>query len=179
MADSISKSYAQALMDLFDENNIKYEIGINDLKDINTIISDKDCMSFLLHPGIPKVDKEELLNKSFKDNNNTIRSFILVLLENKRIDLLSDIISALEDRIDEINNILRVEVISSNTISDEYYNKIIKVLENNYQKKIIGKVTIDKDIIGGIKVLINGKVIDDTLLNRLNSIRNSIINGAN
>lgn len=178
MIDSISKSYAQALMDLLLENNISYESGINDLKEINTIISDKDILNYLLFPEIKFSDKEELIKKSLKEYNNIIVSFILVLLENKRISSLSDIIDAFQNNLDELSNVLRAEIVSCNNISDEYYKRIIKALEKNYNKKIIGKITYDKDVIGGIKVLINGSIIDDTLLNKLKSIKDTIINGA-
>lgn len=177
MVDSISKSYAQALMDLLKENNISYESGINDLKDIKTIISDKSINNFLTSPGIKTEEKEEIIKRSLKGYNNTIISFILVLLNNKRINLLGDIIDAFQNILDLNNGVYRAQIISSKDISKEYLDKIVKVLEKNLNKKIIASIEIDPNLLGGIKVLINGSVIDDTLLNKLKSIKDTIIYG--
>lgn len=177
MVDSISKSYAQALMDLLKSNNISIESSINDLKEIKTIIDDKSINNFLLHPAIKTEEKEEIMKNSLKEFNDTIVSFILVLLNNKRINSLGDIISSIQAIDDEEKGVLRVKIISTSELSEGYYQKIIKVLEANYNKKIIGNMEIDPNLLGGIKVLINGSVIDDTLLNKLKSIKDTIVYG--
>ena len=174
MIDSISRSYATAFYDLCLENKLNLNEGLDELKKAKLIIDDELINKFLVHPSIALEEKIALIKSSFKEFNNLTSSFLQVLTENKRINLLADIIDAYQEKLDELLGVCRVEIITSNKLTDELYNRLIKTLENKYQKKVIANVIIDENVLGGLIIKQNGYVIDDTLLNKLKAIKDTI-----
>ncbi len=177
MIDVLSKTYANALIDSINEmKSISIKDGYIELKQIEKILNDDTISKFLLHPNIELNRKISTIDKSLKDFSNVVVSFIKVLVENKTIDKLQSICEAYEEYLDEIENVIRIEITSSYVINKDTYDKLIKVLENNYQKKVIVTKKLDKNIIGGIIVKRNGTIIDDSLLNKLKTIKDTVSN---
>ena len=174
MVDSISRSYATALMDLLNENNMDIRNGLNELEEAKQIIDDELITKYLVHPSIRLDEKTSLIKSNFKQFNSIIVSFLQVLVVNKRINLLADIIDAYQEKLDEIDGIIRIEIVSSDKIKDDLYNKLLKTLETKYQKKVIAKLSIDSSVMGGLIIKQNGYVLDDTLLNKLKAIKDNI-----
>ena len=174
MVDSISRSYATAFYDLCLDNKLDLNEGLDELKKAKQIIDDEVINKFLVHPSIDLEEKTSMIKSSFKQFNSLTVSFLQVLAENKRVNLLADIIDAYQEKLDELAGICRVEITSCDKLNDELLNKLIKTLELKYQKKVIATVTIDKSVLGGLIIKQNGYVIDDTLLNKLKAIKDNI-----
>ena len=176
MTDALTKSYAVALFDSLRENNLGIDDALMELLQIEKIIKEDKIYKFLVHPNIDKNEKIDIIKKALKDFNKTISSFILVLIENNRIEYLSGIIESFKEEYNEVKGIISVEVISRSKLDDDKLREIIKYLEGCYKKKVEAKVTIDEDIIGGIIVKANGKIIDDSILNKLKAIKDAVLN---
>ena len=176
MTDALSKSYAVALIDSLKEKKFSLDQALLELSQIEKIITEEKINKFLVHPNIDKNEKIEIIKKALKDFNKTISSFILVLIENNRIGEISNIIESFKEVYDELNGIINVEIITKEKLSRVMYDKIIRFLESNYQKKVEVKETIDSDIIGGIIVKVNGTIIDDSILNKLKAIKDTVLN---
>ena len=74
----------------------------------------------------------------------------------------------------EYKGILDVEVVSANPLSDELKESLKNKLSKKLDKTIILNEKIDKDIIGGIVLFINGKMIDLSVKNELNQIKRQL-----
>ena len=56
-------------------------------------------------------------------------------------------------------------------LTEEEFNKLVKTLEEKYNKHIILEQVIDESILGGIYVRINNDVIDGTVKSKLNELK--------
>lgn len=177
MVDSISKAYAFALLDSLKDNKYSLDSGYLELTKIIEIIKDEKIYKFLVHPNIEKQEKNRIINEAFASFNKTIVSFIDVLIENNRIDRIDDIAKSYLDYLDDINGLVRVEVITNKKLSSDLENKLIATLEKSYQKKVIATYAIDESIIGGIIVKRGGYVVDDSIINKIKAIKDSILFG--
>ena len=176
MTDALSKSYAVALIDSLKEKKFSLDQALLELSQIEKIITEEKINKFLVHPNIDKNEKIEIIKKALKDFDQTISSFILVLIENNRIGEISNINKAFKEIYNELNGIISVEIITKEKLSPVMYNKIIHFLEENYHKKIEAQETLEDDIIGGIIVKVNGTIIDDSILNKLKAIKDTVLN---
>lgn len=61
-------------------------------------------------------------------------------------------------------------------MTNEQFGKIVSYLEDSYKKKVEAKEEIRDDIIGGIIVKVNGTIIDDSILNKLKAIKDTVLN---
>lgn len=175
MTDALTKSYGVALFDSLQEKNVSLDLALTELAQIEKIITEEKINKFLIHPNIDNNEKINVIKSAFKDFNQTIVSFIFVLIENNRIDYFSGIIESFKELYNELKGIINVEVITREHLSRETFDKIIKLLEKNYQKKVEPVELIDEDIIGGIIVKVNGTIIDDSILNKLKAIKDTVL----
>ena len=175
MTSSLSKSYAVALLESLQEKHFDLDQALLELNQINKIITEDKINKFLVHPNIDKNEKIEIIKKALKDFNKTISSFILVLIENNRIDELQNIIESFKIENNELKGIISVEITTKEKLSREMFNKIVKHLEKSYGKQIEAMESIDEDIIGGIIVKVNGTIVDDSILNKLKAIKDTVL----
>ena len=176
MTDALSKSYAIALFESLQEKKFSLEQALIELSQIEKIITEEKINKFLVHPNIDKNEKIDIIKKALKAFDKTIASFILVLIENNRIDYLPNIIESFKELYNELKGIISVEIITKEKLSDVLFKKIVHFLEKNYQKKVEAKEVFQDDIIGGIIVKVNGTIIDDSVLNKLKAIKDTVLN---
>ncbi|MBO4666780.1 MAG: ATP synthase F1 subunit delta [Bacilli bacterium] len=176
MTDALTKSYAVALFESLRENNIDLDNALLELQKIAEIIREEKINKFLLHPSIDKNEKIDIIKEALKDFNKTIASFILVLIENNRIDIYEGIIESFKEEYNELKGIINVEIITREPLSREMYKKIVSYVENNYKKRVEATTKTNDDIIGGIIVKVNGTIIDDSILNKLKAIKDTVLN---
>ena len=176
MTDALTKSYAVALFESLRENNIDLDNALLELQKIAEIIREEKINKFLLHPSIDKNEKIDIIKEALKDFNKTIASFILVLIENNRIDIYEGIIESFKEEYNELKGIINVEIITREPLSREMYKKIVSYVEDNYKKRVEATTKTDDDIIGGIIVKVNGTIIDDSILNKLKAIKDTVLN---
>ena len=74
----------------------------------------------------------------------------------------------------EKKNILNCEVISKYPLNENIKEDLIKYLSQKYQKEIKLKETINDELIGGIKVIVQNEVIDYTIDSTLTNLKNTI-----
>ena len=171
MYEQISKSaitYANSLIEA--ANN--YEQILNDLRTVQNITSQsKDFNDVMLNPTISVSTKNEIIDEIFKNQiNEKVINFLKILADKKRFSELNEIISAYSEKVDEINNIKRVEVISVVELSDEQKQKTIERLQNRLKKNVIVNWSLDKEIIGGLVIKIDDDIIDSSLKNKLEKL---------
>ena len=176
MTDALTKSYAVALFESLRENNIDLDNALLELQKIAEIIREEKINKFLLHPSIDKNEKIDIIKEALKDFNKTIASFILVLIENNRIDIYEGIIESFKEEYNELKGIINVEIITKEPLSGEMYKKIVSYLEDSYKKRVEATTKTNDDIIGGIIVKVNGTIIDDSILNKLKAIKDTVLN---
>lgn len=175
MTSALTKAYAEALFTSLKEKNFDLDLALSNLQDINKIIMEDEINKFLIHPNIDKNEKINIMQKALSDFDKTISGFIFVLIENDRISDFSGIIESFSEELDELKGIINVEIITKEKLSREKYNEIIKYLEKNYQKQVKAKELLSSDILGGIIVKVNGKVMDNSLLNKLKAIKDAVL----
>lgn len=164
------KSYAKALKEISVENNIDINQIISELQLVHSFF-DEEFISFLKNPRISKENKKEIFKNAFTSLNKYVFSTLLVLIDNDSIIELNSIINELQNIIDEENGILNIELISVEKLSDEKIQMIKDYLGIKFMKKINIKETIDKNLVGGLIIKYQGKIIDGSLLTKQESLK--------
>ena len=172
----LSDRYALALYDLLVENrSIERSIKqLNIIKEYQNI--NKDFKFLLINPLIQNSDKLKIFINLFKHNDvdKIILNFIKVISKNNRFIYLMNII----DRFNEINSEKRgsviVNITSAEKLKDSQKNKIKDDLLSSLGSKLSINYKVDKFIIGGLIVKIGSKMIDSSILNKINKLKLAI-----
>ena len=164
------KAYAQALLDLSNENNIDINQIVSELQLVNSYF-DEEFISFLNNPKISKNNKKEVFNNVFTNLNKHVFATLLVLIDNNKIAQLNEVIISLKNLIDEQNGVITVEVYSTNKLTELEKLSIISYFIKKLNKKINLKEFIDEKLVGGLVIKYQGKIIDGSLFTKQESLK--------
>ena len=92
--------------------------------------------------------------------NGEAENFVRVLTENRRIELLPQIRTQFEALKNEREGVVEAEVHSAFELSDAQVADLVQRLEKSTGRKVRAQVRIDKELIGGVKLVLGDKVID-------------------
>src|SRR5688572_12148036 len=87
-------------------------------------------------------------------------NFVRVLAENGRLELLPQIREQFEALKNEREGVMEAEVQSAFDLSDAQVSDLVSRLEKKFGRKVKAKVTVDKALIGGVRLVLGDKVID-------------------
>ena len=123
----------------------------------------------------PKVVSEDLLATFLKvcgdKLNENGQNLIKVLVEYGRLSILPEIYSAFEALKAQDEGTLTAEIIiAASKISAAETKDFVKRLEAKFGKKIEASVSVDPEIIGGIKIVVGDTVIDASVKGQLQNL---------
>lgn len=175
MAKLVGKRYAEALFEAGLELD-KLEKFKEDIENISKVLEvETDLQKVLNHPKISKDEKKDLLTSIFKGKvSEEILNFLFVIVDKRREGSLIEISKEFEELFNEHNNILKVTAITAIDMDNKVKNKLVQVLSNKTNKTIKLNNIVDRDIIGGVLLRVENKVIDGTIKGQLQSIEKTI-----
>lgn len=170
-----SRPYAEAAFKIALEDNVINQWS-DDMKTLGMVVSDINIKAVLADPKISQDSCVKLLMGFLKNNpDNNFLNFINLLLDNKRIFYMNEISSIFDVLKSTHNNVRVVEVESSHQLSDDQIESLKDLFKNKYQSDIEIEQTVNSELIAGIKVKVNDEVIDLSLQNRFNQIKQQLI----
>lgn len=172
-----AQNYADSLIKVGQDGIMTYDAILTDLNTIREITSSsQELIDVMESPAISVNTKDEIINNVFSNQiNEKLINFLKVLIDKKRFYELNEIIEAYSNKVDEIHNIKRVEVVSAVEVSDNRKQRLIEKLQNKLNKTIITNWTINPNIIGGLVIKIDDDIIDSSLKNKLENLSKNII----
>lgn len=169
--------YAKGLFLVGKELNKVKEFGeeLNRLKDL--LLSMPDVLSALQNPIYPPDLKMEILNEVLKylKVDPEIERFLRLLVENRRIQFIKEIVELYQELLDEELGIARGEVITAYPLSSEEVKELEEALSEYLKKKVILQPKVETEIIGGVVIKIGDLIWDGSIKNQLEKVKKIIL----
>ena len=171
----VAKRYAKALFGLAEERKILDELE-KDLEQMAEVLSGSpDLAAMLQNPLISEQDKFGVLNEVFsRGMQQTTIHFLHLLADKKRLAILPDAIEAFHYMMLQHQNTVEAELISAVQLSENQVNEIRKNMEDLTGKTLRLEKKIDADIIGGFVVRVEDLIIDNSIRNQLEKLRETL-----
>lgn len=173
----VNTRYAEALIELFEEKGSTDEV-LNNLRTVLGLFKDNPGFnSFLLDPQI-HVDSRKKALKDVLENQieNELMNFLMLLIDKGRLKYLGGIVDEYTRMADERKNILKLKIISAAPLEDAQIDSIKEIYMKMYKKNAVkAELQIDKSLIGGVKIQIGDRVIDDSIKARLMNLKEMMI----
>lgn len=99
--------------------------------------------------------------------NDEARNFITMLVENGRIALLPEIGTQFQALKNAQEGAADAEITSAFAISDAQVTALVSALEKKFGRKLNPTVSIDNDLIGGVRVVVGDEVLDTSVRAKL------------
>jgi F-type H+-transporting ATPase subunit delta len=174
----IPTRYAKALLEFAGENS-NAELVYEEAKVIVLVLNKtKEVNLALRNPKLPDEDKQELMLKlTGKELSDTLKRFMDLLLENKREDLLRQIMLKYIDFYRKDNKINHTKLITATPIDAETEQRLIKLIEAQVGGTVELEKQIRPEILGGFQIEVNHLRWDATLSGQLKQLRKDMLNG--
>lgn len=171
-----AKNYANALVDVVNDNKSTYVQISDDFQTIQEILDmSPELRDVLINPTVSFDLKIDIIEEIFKKEvSETMMNFLKVLIEKKRFKEFSQIHRAYINKLNEIHNIQPVTVVSAVELSETDKLQVIKKLETKLNKTVRPEWQLDNEIIAGLIIKIDDDIIDMSIRNRLAKLKKDI-----
>lgn len=169
---AISKEYAQALFSLAKESGNIDEVfeGMKLLSEV--FAENQEYFLLLSSPAVEKSQRLDLLNDAMGDKvPEFVKAFTCVLVSNGHINEFLECEKDFSILYEEEKNLVTAYVRSAVELSDDDKEKLTEKLTKLSGKTVTLQTEVDKSLIGGIVVEIDGKVYDGSLKQKLKTAK--------
>lgn len=171
--ETYSNKYAKALLDAvyhLDEKNLK---EIREELTSLSILSEGAAAEFFMHPGFHTNEKIAVLEDLFAKHkfHEETKQFVLTLLSLNHLQFIADIAKYFSTALNEKNMEMKIQVSSAFPLSKDEEEKIKSTFEKSIGKKILLDVTIDRDLIGGVRAQVGGVIYDSSIQGHLTRLQ--------
>lgn len=173
--DAVSKVYAEALFDLAKDTDA-IKVYQEDMLKVQEVFNDASLVQFFSHVALSDEIKNDVMKKAFEGQiQDYIYNFLLLLIKKRRINVIVGICQEFQQLCNDYQGIKVGKIYSAYPLSQDDITKIEKAMSQKENKKVKLDVVIDSRLMGGIKVDINNHVYDDTLSNKLESLKQELL----
>lgn len=175
---TLAARYAKAFFDICKGHNA-VDSSLSELKtfeDAKTNIAELN--DFVANPAISKQQIAKSILEICKQLNfsTEVTDFIAFTIASRRGNLISEIVEKFSQLRDSESGTSRAIVYSAKPISEKLLLDISNSLSSKLNLKIESENRIDQSLIGGLKIQIGSKVIDDSVSEKLNKLKISLQN---
>lgn len=104
-----------------------------------------------------------------------LTNLVALLVANDRLLLMPEIAEQFQALKDQGEGVAQADIASAFPLSDEQVSELIKVLEPKFKLKLKPHVTVDKSLIGGVRVVVGDYVLDTSVQAQLNRLRDALV----
>jgi F-type H+-transporting ATPase subunit delta len=132
------------------------------------------------HPGIkaiaqsPAVSPQQLTDVFLAavkaPAGDDARNFVFALAENGRLSLLPEIAAQFHVLKNAHDGAADVEIASAFALTDAQLGELVAALEKKFGRKLLPSVTVDSDLIGGVRVVVGDEVLDTSVRAKLQQL---------
>jgi F-type H+-transporting ATPase subunit delta len=171
-------SYARAMLEMSDEDkSINPEAIATDLRGLRELVEQNDTFrQYLADPSVSSESRGEVLKRTLASQVSTIVLRTLgVLNEKNRLPLLPQIANAYDDLLDERLGKIEVDLIVAQKLSPEQLTEATQRIGQALKRDAVVHTYVDESIIGGMIVRVGDKLIDASVKNQLQSIKEKLL----
>lgn len=164
---TLARPYAKAAFDLARSAD-RLERWSRMLALLSAAAQTAEAKALIGTPTLPGEAKAHRLIGIVRDDlDDGGRRFVLVLADNKRLELLPEIAEQFEARKAQAEQILDVEIAAAVGLSETQMNDYAEALERRFSQQVNVSVTVDPSLVGGAVIRAGDTVIDGSVRFRL------------
>jgi F-type H+-transporting ATPase subunit delta len=171
---TIARPYAEAAFRLADAQGKLADWAVA-IANLAAVAADERVRAAIGDPNIPapKVAGLIIAILSGKLSGET-ENFVRLLAENGRLDVLAEIRSQYEALKNEREGVVEAEITTAFEMDQAQLADLVSRLEKKTGRKVRARVSVDKALIGGVKIAIGDQVIDGSARAQLGALENAL-----
>ena len=168
--------YARALYEISLENN-SLDSYQEECKIISSILDEnEEFLDVLKSDFLTNEEKNQIIEKTFKGINLDIVSMVKIIVSNHRSNYLRDIFKAFNSLINQYKDIKEGILYSAFPLNKKGISLIEEKISKIEKCKVSLSLKVDPSLIGGIKVVVNNRVYDGSIKNKIYELKRNLKN---
>jgi len=171
--------YARAYAEVVVKNKLNPEKTVAEFQQMADVVnSSRELRNVLQNPAVSREQKLKLLDSIIQHIGATkmLRNFLAVLIDNRRIGNVSDLLEQFKQELDRRMGIAHAKVTSVRELSSAERKSLEKELAEITGKTVRATYSEDAGLLGGVLVRVGSTVYDGSVLGRLQRMRAEIAN---
>ena len=168
--------YARALLDVLLKESTA-EQGAHDLGQVAALLQQfPDLQRVFDMPAIPAARKRALVQELLPrlSLSAPVGKLLLMLAERDRLTLLRDITAVYQEKLEELQKVVRAEVTTAEPLSADRLSALQQRLASATGRTVRVSTKVDPTIIGGVKAQIGSVVYDGSIATQLETFRQKL-----
>ena len=171
---TIARPYAEAAFKLADAQG-KLADWSETLANLSAVAADERLRAAIGDPNLPAAKLAGLIISILAGKlSGETENFVRVLAENGRLEVLAEIRAQYEVLKNEREGVVEAEIRTAFDMDQEQLADLVARLEKKTGRKVRARVSVDKSLIGGVKITIGDKVIDGSARAQLGALENAL-----
>lgn len=174
MITANAKRYARALFEVAQEQNLIDRVHLDFKNLVELIRQSSELRAFLMMPL--ESQREKVLIDLFRDRFDDIfLNFLILVLKNKRFNLIDQILAEYERQVDQWYNRISVQAITAIPLPEDKLAELNRMIANAMRAEVRLENRVDRTILGGIIFRLDDRVYDASLLTQFKKLKSQLI----
>lgn len=176
MAQLVTR-YSNAILSILSEEDA-IEETLKQVELVRNTLDDNEIQSFLENPDIPNVEKKHLIKKSFAGHiDQSLMGFLDLMIRKSRESLIIPVLTDLIHQIKRKLGKIEAYVVSAMPLDDEEVSDLARILSDKLGAQVEVETSVDRDLLAGFYVQVDGQVFDSSLRTDIQRIKNQLKKG--
>lgn len=173
----VGLNYGQALYTLAKDEGLSKEV-LDQLTVLQQSFSQEpDFLRLLSVPDLDKQERCQILEDCLRDKVHPyVLNFLKILTEKGCVKAFDSCVTCYVEQYNEDNGILPVLAVTAVALTQEQQKRLQEKLQQVTKKTVQLQNRVDPDCLGGVRLDFDGKRVDGTVKNRLETLRGQLNN---
>lgn len=167
-----ARRYARALIETAaDPRTVRDELTVIS----STLKANPELLEALSNPGVPVANKKAIAAEVFRGLAAPLPRLLDMLIEGTRAELIHEIAVRYRAEWNSRNNVHAATVTAALDLDAEGKERVRKAIETAVSGAVEMDLRTDADLVGGLKVEVDGHLFDGTVRARLKALRQHLL----
>jgi F-type H+-transporting ATPase subunit delta len=171
---TIARPYAEAVFGLAEKagNTAKW---LGWLATMAQVAANPEMQACIANPNVGAKPLYDLFMALCKEDFPIeVRNFARVLIANDRLALLPQIHAQFAELKNERDGVVEAEIRTAFPLDNAQINGLVADISKRFKRRVQPRVTLDRELIGGVRVTVGDEVIDGSVRGKLEAMASAL-----
>ena len=172
--EEIAQVYARALFEVASERDALDEVRSEVDAFTDALNENRDLQQFFFSPYFSVAEKKDGLERAIVDADPAFGNFLQALIERHRMPAMFRIRTRFDALVDEARKKLPVKITSAIALDDATVRNLGDRIGSQIDRQVEVSADVDPDILGGVVLRVGNVILDASIKNRLEQLRQQV-----
>ena len=166
--------YAKAILAFALEQKAEQDVQKDFQQLLETVNGSSELADFIESPVLDTAAKKTTIEKLFPNQSKATQQAMVLLAENQRIDLLTQVAQEYQDRYDALQGIQKAVVTTAVVLEASLEKEVLVIAQKMTDQKVVLENSIDPAILGGFILQLGDQQYNACVAQQLQTLKQEL-----